>query len=34
MAPDDSSDIEDEDTLKPMRVDIDLGLSAYGNSRV
>ena len=26
-------DDSDTDTLKPMRVDIDLGTSAYGNSR-
>ncbi|XP_064599750.1 ribosome quality control complex subunit NEMF-like [Liolophura sinensis] len=27
------SDMEDEDTVRPMRVDIDLSLSAYANSR-
>ncbi|KAK3700284.1 hypothetical protein RRG08_033561 [Elysia crispata] len=34
VAPDDSSDSEEMVALKPMRVDIDLGLSAYGNSRL
>ncbi|GFN73720.1 nuclear export mediator factor nemf-like, partial [Plakobranchus ocellatus] len=30
----DGNDMEETVALKPMRVDIDLGLSAYGNSRV
>ncbi|RUS85379.1 hypothetical protein EGW08_006864 [Elysia chlorotica] len=34
VAPDDSSDTEETVPIKPMRVDIDLGTSAYGNSRL